>query len=67
MDVANQTLTYTPESEFAGIDRILFSFTDAEQNPRLGQVDIAISAEANQGLTVQEILFIRKRWKLLLK
>ncbi|EGR2875481.1 DUF1566 domain-containing protein, partial [Vibrio parahaemolyticus] len=54
VDVANQTLTYTPESDFTGIDRILFSFTDAEQNPRLGQVDIAISAEANQGLTVKE-------------
>ncbi|ENJ1722437.1 hypothetical protein AB0535_004735, partial [Vibrio parahaemolyticus] len=45
VDVVNQTLTYTPESDFTGIDRILFSFTDAEQNPRLGQVDIAISAE----------------------
>ncbi len=60
VDVANQTLTYTPESEFAGIDRILFSFTDAEQNPRLGQVDIAISAEANQGLTVQENIIYPK-------
>ncbi|MDG3412897.1 Ig-like domain-containing protein [Vibrio sp. Vb2110] len=54
VDVANQTLTYTPESDFTGIDRILFSFTDAEQNPRLGQVDIAVSVEANQGLIVEE-------------
>ncbi|EJG0582697.1 Ig-like domain-containing protein, partial [Vibrio parahaemolyticus] len=54
VDVANQTLTYTPESGFTGIDRILFSFTDAEQNPRLGQVDIAISVEGNQGLIVQD-------------
>ncbi|MCR9570954.1 DUF1566 domain-containing protein [Vibrio alginolyticus] len=54
VDVANQTLTYTPESDFIGIDRILFSFTDENQNPRLGQVDIAISFEANQGLIVEE-------------
>ncbi|EGR2875452.1 hypothetical protein DLH97_25420, partial [Vibrio parahaemolyticus] len=54
VDVANQTLTYTPENDFTGIDRILFSFTDDEQNPRMGQVDIAISVEANQGLEVHE-------------
>ncbi|KHF15068.1 hypothetical protein PO80_12995, partial [Vibrio parahaemolyticus] len=60
VDVVNQTLTYTPESDFTGIDRILFSFTDAEQNPRIGQVDIAISTEANQGLTVQENIIYPK-------
>ncbi|KHF13169.1 hypothetical protein PO80_19320, partial [Vibrio parahaemolyticus] len=54
VDVANQTLTYTPESDFTGIDRILFSFTDAEQNPRMGHVDIAVSVEGNQGLIVEE-------------
>ncbi|MDS1792072.1 hypothetical protein QX239_24225, partial [Vibrio parahaemolyticus] len=54
VDVANQTLTYTPESDFTGIDRILFSFTDAEQNPRLGHVDVAVSVEGNQGLIIEE-------------
>ncbi|MCS0306577.1 hypothetical protein [Vibrio diabolicus] len=54
VDVANQTLTYTPESDFSGIDRILFSFTDENKNPRMGHVDVAISVEANQGLEIQE-------------
>lgn len=51
----NQTFDYTPAQGFTGIDRVLYTLIDKDNNQVLmGTVDIAVGYEANQGFTIQE-------------
>ncbi len=52
VDSTAGTLSYTaPASPFTGIDRVLFSYSDGSVT-KLGHLDIAITDEANKGLSI---------------
>lgn len=54
-DPLTNTITYTPFSGFEGIERILFSYINNDTGEvLLGTLDIAVTIEANQGLSVKD-------------
>ncbi|OEF22522.1 Ig-like domain-containing protein [Aliivibrio logei] len=55
VDAASNTITYTPESGFTGIDRILYNYEDAAAGEILmGTIDVAVAHSANEGLVIQD-------------
>lgn len=57
----NNTLTYTPAADFEGIDRVLFTYSNGSDQVLMGILDVAVSYEANKGLTVQENIVYPQR------
>lgn len=60
-DPVNNTLTYTPAADFEGIDRVLFTYSNGSDQVLMGILDVAVSYEANKGLTVQEDIVYPQR------
>ncbi|MDC8855809.1 Ig-like domain-containing protein [Shewanella algae] len=53
-EAETRIIKFVPDFSFQGIERILFSLSDAKGNVRIGTIDIAVANEANQGLTVED-------------
>ncbi|MHC0041872.1 Ig-like domain-containing protein [Vibrio campbellii] len=55
VDSPNHEISYTPPAGFEGIERILFSYSNATTGEvLLGTLDIAVSQTANEGLIVED-------------
>ncbi|WP_286300051.1 hypothetical protein [Vibrio apostichopi] len=51
----NQSIDYTPASDFTGIDRVLYTLEDSSNGIVLmGILDVAVGYEANQGFTIDD-------------
>lgn len=57
----NNVLTYTPAADFEGIDRVLFTYSNDSDQVLMGILDVAVSYEANEGLTVQDNIVYPQR------
>ncbi len=52
VNVSDDTLTYTPPSDFQGIERLLFSYQDTPGNVKLGVLDIAVAHNVSLGIEI---------------
>ncbi|HIF9445333.1 TPA: hypothetical protein ACX6SI_001619 [Photobacterium damselae] len=58
VDVINNKITYSPSSDFYGVERILYQYSNSNNEVLLGAVDVAVSVGINTTPEAENFAFI---------